>query len=96
MEELDRQNLDSELYVAEYCFFQKCFHHSFLKSSMETNLKSIKKLMAIKDPKAREEMVFKLSWIPFSIGTYEETGKDIDAMRDYMESIGWKDLGLIG
>lgn len=96
MEELNRQNLDSELYVAEYCFAQKCFHHNFLKSSMETNLESIKKLMDIKDQKEREEMVFKLSWIPFSIGTWEETGKDIELMRDYMEKIGWKDLGLIG
>ena len=96
MEELKRDNLKSELFVAEYSFAQGCFHHSFLKNSMETNLEGVKRIMAIKDDKERAEMVFKLSWIPFSIGTYDETAKDIDEMRAYMESVGWEKLGLIG
>lgn len=84
MKELNRQNLDEELYVAEYNFSQRCFHHSFIKKSLEDNREMIARVMMIDDVKRREEMLSQCAWIPFSIGTYEETSEDIQQMRNFI------------
>ncbi|MFH2018856.1 MAG: hypothetical protein ABII98_02595 [bacterium] len=84
MQELNRQNLDKEFWVAEYSFEQRCFHHDYIKNSFATNKKSIEEIMKIDNPQLRKEKVLSLSWIPFSIGTCKETSEDIEKMRDFI------------
>ena len=89
MQELDTKNLDKELWVAEYNFGTKQFHHSFLKNSISTNKDIIQRLIELKDEKEIEEHVFTSAWIPFSIGTCDETSEAIINMRGRMVESGY-------
>lgn len=69
-----------DIFVAEYNFKQG-FHHSYLTKSLSSNEEIIGRL--IKGEKASLEDV---AWIPFAIGTYEETSQAIDNMRLFIKN----------
>lgn len=77
--------LNEELWIAEYSFAQKCFHHSLIKKSIEDNQDIIKRISLIEYVVDQINAVGNLSWIPFSIGTYEETQNDIDKMKQALD-----------
>jgi len=67
-----------ELFLAEYNFGQGTFHHGEVKELMKTNKEIIERLY-----KAKEENITGNAWIPFAIGTWEETSWAIDNMKKF-------------
>lgn len=87
------QDIDKELWVAEYCLGQRCFHHDYLKKSLETNKETIERILKIQDKKEREAILVQVAWIPFAIGTAEETSQAITEMgKSIAKEKHWEDL----
>ncbi len=87
--------MKDELWVAEYSFAQRCFHHARLESSLESNQEIIERAMEISDTEKRIDNVYACVWIPFFVGTYDETSDKIDELREKMLEFGetyFKDL----
>lgn len=69
--------MDKELWVAEYSYNQKCFHHDLLERSLQMNRNNISK----GQPN---------DYLIFHIGTSDETTEAINKMTDILIENGFK------